>query len=214
MTNSLKMARLDYFTLKSQIAVYATLVLMAVMYSVMDSPFVTLGITASWFTALLSMNVFAIQEKNELERLYASLSLNLENIISGRYIFIFANYMLALLLSVCIGLIASVLQNGTTGFADIIPGICISLLVFTVITGIQIPIYFKLGYTKAKVWCMVPFVSVMAIIILLSLIDGFSNIITGLLNHQMIFGMICLIISFAILPASYHLSVKYYRKRR
>lgn len=57
MSNSLKMARLDYFTFKSQIAAYVSLVLMIILFSVMGSSFVTLNITVSWFVALLSMNI-------------------------------------------------------------------------------------------------------------------------------------------------------------
>lgn len=214
MSNSLKMARLDYFTFKSQIVAYAALVLMTLLFSVMGSSFVTLNITISWFSALLSTNVFAIQEKNELERLYASLSFNLKNIISGRYIFTFVNYTLAMILSICIGVVTSILQNRNIDYADIILGICISLFTFTTITGIQIPIYFKLGYTKARVWCMIPFVLVMAICILPSFIDVFSSIMAGLIKHQMILEIICLMISLVILPVSYHLSVMCYQKRR
>ncbi len=214
MSNSLKMARLDYFTFKSQIVAYAALVMMIIMFSAMDSSFVTLSITVSWFTALLSTNIFAIQEKNELERLYASLSFSLKNIISGRYIFTFANYTLAMIVSIFIGIVVSFLQNRNVDYADIILSISISLFAFTIITGIQIPIYFKLGYTKARVWCMIPFVLVMAICILPSFIDVFSSIITGLIKHQMVLEIISLIISFVILLVSYHLSIMCYQKRR
>lgn len=214
MSNSLKMARLDYFTFKSQIAAYATLVLMIIMFSVMGSSFVTLSITVSWFTALLSTNIFAIQEKNELERLYASLSFSLKNIISGRYIFMFANYILAMIVSIFIGMVVSFLQNRNVDYADIILSICISLFAFIMITGIQIPIFFKSGYTKGRVWCMIPFVLVMAICILPFFIDVFSSIVAGLIKHQMVLEMVSIIISFVILLVSYHLSVMCYQKRR
>ena len=214
MSNSLKMARLDYFTFKSQIASYAALVVMTIMFSFMGSSFVTLGITVSWFVALLSMNIFVVQEKNELERLYASLPFNLKNIISGRYIFTFVNYALAMIVSIFIGIIVSFLQNRNIDYADIILSICISLFAFTLITGIQIPICFRLGYTKARAWCVIPFVLVTAVCILPSFIDVFSSIIAELLKNQMMFGMISLIISFVIIPVSYHLSVMCYQKRR
>jgi len=214
MSNSLKMARLDYFTFKSQIVAYASLVLMIVLFSIMGSSFVTLAITVSWFVALLSTNIFAIQEKNELERLYASLSFSLKYMICGRYIFIFVNYVLAMFLSIFIGILISITQNRNIDYADVILGIFISLFVFTIITGIQIPIYFRLGYTKARVWSMIPFVSIMAIFILPSFIDAFSNLIAELIKHQIILGIICFIVSFVILPVSYRLSIICYQKRR
>lgn len=214
MSNSLKMARLDYFSFKSQIVSYAALALMIIMFSIMGSSFVTLNITVSWFVALLSTNIFAIQEKNDLERLYASLSFSLKNIISGRYIFIFINYVLAMIVSIFIGIIITFLQNRNVDYADIILSIFISLFTFTIITSIQIPICFRLGYTKARAWCVIPFVLVMAICILPSFIDVFSNIIEGLIQHQIILEMISLIISLAIIPVSYHLSVMCYQKKR
>ena len=73
MSSSLKMARLDYFTFKSQFVSHAVLVLMIIMFSIMGFSFITLGITVAWFVALLSMNIFAVQEKNEIEQLYISL---------------------------------------------------------------------------------------------------------------------------------------------
>ncbi|MCM1046915.1 MAG: ABC-2 transporter permease [Clostridiales bacterium] len=214
MSNSLKMARLDYFAFKSQIAAYAALILMIIMFAVMSSSFVTLIITVSWFTALLLTNIFAIQEKNELERLYAALSLNAKNIICGRYIFTFVNYILAMIVSIFIGIVISFLQNRDVNYADIILGISISLFAFTIIIGIQIPIYFKLGYTKARVWCMLPFVLIMAICILPSFIDVFSSIVIGLLKNQIVLEIMSLLISFVIIPVSYHLSVICCQKRR
>lgn len=214
MSNSLKMARLDYFTFKSQIVAYTALALMTIMFSVMGSSFITLNITVSWFAALLSMNIFTIQEKNELDRLYASLSFSLKNIIGGRYIFTFVNYALASIVTIMIGITVSFLQNRNVDYADIILGVCISLFAFSLITGIQIPIYFNLGYTKARAWCMVPYVLVMVICILSSFMDVFSSIIAGLTEHQMVLGMISLMISFISIPVSYHLSVMSYQKRR
>ncbi len=212
MFNSLKMARLDYFVFKSQIISYAALILMTVMFSLMGSSFVTLGITVAWFVALLSTNIFSIQEKNELEELYASLPFNLKSIIRGRYIFTFVNYALAMILTIIIGVSVSFMQKKNLDYADTFLGICISLLAFTIISGIQIPIYFKLGYTKAKAWCMIPFILVMAICILPFFLDAFLGIITGLMEHQMKLEIIILIISFIVLLVSYNLSVKCYQK--
>ena len=214
MSNSLKMARLDYFTFKSQIVSYAALILMTIMFSFMGSSFVTLGITVAWFAALLSTNIFSIQEKNELERLYASLPFSLKSIIRGRYIFTFANYAFAMILTIITGVFVSFIQDRNLDYADTFFGICISLLAFTIISGIQIPIYFKLGYTKAKAWCMIPFILVIAICVLPFFIDAFLSIITGLIKHQTILELIILIISFILLPVSYNLSVKCYQKRR
>ena len=202
MSSSLKMARLDYFTFKSQFVSHAVLVLMIIMFSIMGFSFITLGITVAWFVALLSMNIFAVQEKNEMEQLYISLPFSLENIICGRYIFIFANYIFAVIFSIVIEVLVSFFQNKNVNYADILFGTCISLSMFTIITSIQIPIYFKVGYTKAKVWGMIPFVSVMAICVLPFFIDTYTIIMAGMIKHRTILEIIILALSFVFLLVS------------
>lgn len=214
MSGSLKMARLDYFSFKSQMAVYGSLALMLIMFFAMESSFITYSITASWFAVLFSMNIFFIQEKNGLERLYASLSINLKTMISGRYIFTYLNYVLSMAISILMGTIDLTLQNRTVDFAEIALGICFSFFIFTMMTGVQIPIYFQSGYTKGKVWNVMLFVPLAVIVIFFSLTDASSGIIAELIKHQGMLAVMCFLISLAVLPVSYQLSVRCYRKRR
>lgn len=88
MNYSLKMARLDYFTCKPNIISYFTLIPVTIIFSFMSTSSIFIfNFTAAWFIALMSTNIFVVQEKNELERLYASLSLTTQNIVAGRYIY-------------------------------------------------------------------------------------------------------------------------------
>ena len=90
MNYSLKMARLDYFTCKPNIISYFTLIPVTIIFSFMSTSSIFIfNFTAAWFIALMSTNIFVVQEKNELERLYASLSLTTQNIVAGRYIYTF-----------------------------------------------------------------------------------------------------------------------------
>ena len=80
MNYSLKMARLDYFTCKPNIISYFTLIPVTIIFSFMSTSSIFIfNFTAAWFIALMSTNIFVVQEKNELERLYASLSLTIYN---------------------------------------------------------------------------------------------------------------------------------------
>lgn len=88
MSYSVKMAKLDFYTFKAQFLNYMALAFMIAMFCFMGSSIITLGITAAWYVALVMTNIIVIQEKNNLERLYASLSLDLKNIIGGRYLFV------------------------------------------------------------------------------------------------------------------------------
>lgn len=97
MKGFLRISKLDFFTMKSQFALYLSLVLIVLMFGFMGSSAVVLCITGAWFVALMSSNIFAIQEKNNLDRLYGSVSVSLKDIVLGRYIFVFFNYITSFL---------------------------------------------------------------------------------------------------------------------
>jgi len=78
MSGFLKMTKLDFYTIKPQLAAYLSLVLIIVMFEFMDSSVIVLCMTGAWYVALMSSTIFAMQEKNSLERLYGSLSVGLK----------------------------------------------------------------------------------------------------------------------------------------
>ena len=66
MNYSLKMARLDYFTCKPNIISYFTLIPVTIIFSFMSTSSIFIfNFTAAWFIALMSTNIFVVQEKNE-----------------------------------------------------------------------------------------------------------------------------------------------------
>ena len=92
MTGIMRMLKLDFFTIKSQIISYLSLVVIILMFECIGSPFFVLCITGAWFVVLISSNIFAIQEKNNMDFLYGSVSIRLNDIIRGRYLFMFLNF--------------------------------------------------------------------------------------------------------------------------
>ena len=112
MNYSLKMARLDYFTCKPNIISYFTLIPVTIIFSFMSTSSIFIfNFTAAWFIALMSTNIFVVQEKNELERLYASLSLTTQNIVAGRYIYTYATFLLAYIFTTLVGVISIILKH-------------------------------------------------------------------------------------------------------
>lgn len=126
MTGSLKMAKLDFFTMKSQFVGYLSLVLIAMLFGSMGSSVVLLCITGAWFVALMSINIFAIQEKDHLDRLYGSVSIRLRDIVLGRYIFVFSSYFIAFLVVIALHVGFSFFQHKALEFADIMLGFSLS----------------------------------------------------------------------------------------
>lgn len=214
MAYSLKMVKLDYLTVKSQMGGYITFPIVIAIFGFMGSSITVLSITSAWLVALFATNIFTVQEKNELERLYASLSLDLKSIIAGRYVFVFVSYLFALILSMILGTGILLLQGNPVAFQDIPIAICVSLLVFSLIVGVQMPIYFRLGYSKGKAWSLLPFVLVMVIMILPSFMKAFSTAISAMMEHQTVLSIVCVLVSCIVLFVSYRSSMVCYKKRR
>lgn len=214
MNGAFRIAKLDFFTMKSQAVLYAIMVLIIVMFSIMDSSIIVSFITGAWFTALMASNIFVIQEKNNLNRLYGSVSVELKDIVLGRYIFAFSNYVISLVTVIAVSLIVSLFRDMFIDVSNILLGFSLSLLIYSIITGIQMPLFFKLGYTKAKIWAVVPFLVVMLLVIIPSFITVLSTFIQSVMSNQSMIIAVGIVASCVIQLISYKIAVIAYRKRK
>jgi len=214
MTAFLRITKLDFLTMKTQAISYLSLVAIVLMFGFMGSPVAVLCITDAWFIALQASNIFSIQEKNNLERLYGSVSVTLNDIVLGRYIFMFLNYLISFLTVIVLYLGLSLYLNSAINLSDIMLGFSLSFLIFSTITGVQMPLFFKMGYTKAKVMALVPFLIVMLLVVIPSFITPLSNLIQSETANQGIIITAGIIASCFIQLASYKVAVIAYRKRR
>lgn len=214
MNGAFRIAKLDFFTMKSQAVLYAIMVLIIVMFSIMDSSIIVSFITGAWFTALMASNIFVIQEKNNLNRLYGSVSVELKDIVLGRYIFAFSNYVISLVTVIAVSLIVSLFRDMFIDVSNILLGFSLSLLIYSIITGIQMPLFFKLGYTKAKIWAVVPFLVVMLLVIIPSFITVLSTFIQSVMSNQSMIIAVGIVASGVIQLISYKIAVIAYRKRK
>lgn len=85
---------------------------------------------------------------------------------------------------------------------------------FSTITGIQMPLFFKMGYTKAKLWSVIPFAVVMLLVVLPSFVSALSGILDFAQSHKELFAFACILTSCIIQFVSYHIAVIFYRKQR
>lgn len=214
MNGAFRIAKLDFFTMKSQAVLYVIMVLIVSMFSIMDSSIIVSFITGAWFTALMASNIFVIQEKNNLNRLYGSVSVELKDIVLGRYIFAFSNYAISLVTVIVVSLIVSLFRDMFIDVSNILLGFSLSLLIFSIITGIQMPLFFKLGYTKAKMWAVVPFLVVMLLVIIPSFITVLSTFIQSVMSNRSMIIAVGIVASCVIQLISYKIAVIAYRKRK
>ena len=105
-------------------------------------------------------------------------------------------------------------RKATFDVPDIILGLGLSFLVFSTITGIQMPLFFKMGYTKAKLWSVIPFAVVMLLVVLPSFVSALSGVLDFAQSHKELFAFACILTSCIIQFVSYHIAVIFYRKQR
>lgn len=105
-------------------------------------------------------------------------------------------------------------SKATFDVPDIMLGLGLSFLVFSTITGIQMPLFFKMGYTKAKLWSVIPFAVVMLLVVLPSFVSALSGILDFAQSHKELFAFACILTSCIIQFVSYHIAVIFYRKQR
>ena len=78
----------------------------------------------------------------------------------------------------------------------------------------QMPLFFKMGYTKAKLWSVIPFAVVMLLVVLPSFVSALSGILDFAQSHKELFAFACILTSCIIQFVSYHIAVIFYRKQR
>ncbi len=210
----LRIVKLDFYTLKEQFSTYWILPVVILIFSAMSSSIVVLSITAAWFILIVNTNIFAIQEKNGLERLYASLPIRQSHIVLGRYVFTIINFLLSYLIALVAGIVTSIAYSREFLMADTIKGFCLAFLLFSVISAMQLPIYIKAGYTKGKMLSLIPFVAVIGLLFISSFVDGFSSIINSALVHTGFTSVASLVIGVVATIISYYVSVQCYKKKR
>lgn len=214
MTSASKISKLDFFTMKSQSAMYLSLVLIVFLFGFMNSSVTLLCITGAWFAALMSSNIFAVQEKNNLDRLYGSVSVSLRDIVLGRYVFVFLNFVMSFLLVIIVYTGFALFENNSLQLSNFLLAFSLSLLIFSAITGIQMPLFFRLGYTKAKLWSIVPFIAVMALVAAPSFLPVLSRIIELIKPDRPVLNVSAVLASLVIQLLSYLAAVKAYRRRK
>jgi len=161
---------------------------------------------------------FAVGEKNGIDALYAVLSVNRKTVVIGRYLFTIIVDILTAVSAFFISLVISIAMSKTGSIRETITIITAIFLIFTFIQTIQLSLFFKLGYDKAKLLAYVPLAGLPVVIILFSKLfsgDGkrLHIIIEWSILHPGIIIALIVIIWGAAALISFALSLKYYRNR-
>jgi hypothetical protein len=216
--------RLDFATVKPYLTTKNLLVFIVVALIMMLADNSATGAIAilMLFAALHAGYPFAIGEKSNIDILYITLSVPRKTVVLGRYLF-------ALLLDVSVSLFAFIfsfivmfLTRNDFVVIEALITILLLFVFFSLVQAIQLPIYFKLGYTKAKFLSILPFVILPLMFAVLGELNLFGDIfsaglISGLLEWLLeniaVATLLGVALWSAIIFVSYLASISFYTKR-
>ena len=142
-----KFAKLDLFMVKPYLKKYM-LLLFAVSIPVIIT---TKNIYMMSFIAMF------YGEKNNIENFYGTLSLKKRNIVNGRYIFTLGTMIFFTILSYIIMIVGNVILRQGLEYSELLFVLVTGFFMSLILVSLQLPAYFKLGYTKGKIFTYVPF---------------------------------------------------------
>ena len=223
MNKLLAFVRLDLITIKPYLTIknFLCYAVIAVFLTTMSGNISSgMGVGIMIGTLFISYP-FAIGEKNNIDALYITLSLDRKTVVAGRYLFSLAFNIGAILFSVFFAIIGILVTRAVgldMGKSDILLAGVLLAAVFIVIQSIQLPFFFKMGYTKAKFFSIVPFVALMAGYVVFmtaskenGIVSRIERILEGLTNGVLV--GLAVVAVLLICYVSYRLSLSFYMKR-
>ena len=223
MNKILSFVRLDFITVKAyltlkNLAIFVGIALMMIFAK--NSVFGAVSMLMAC-AAMCSSYPFAIGEKSNVDVLYTTLSIKRKTVVLGRYIFALTlDLFTGLFTSAFSFLMLAIMQKDFDAFGSL-GTVLILFILFSVIQAVLLPIYFKLGYTKAKVLAFLPF-----FVLSLAML-AFSNIFSDVFSfdqigsvffewlsvNSLLTALVGAGIWLAIMAVSYKISLSFYRKR-
>ena len=153
-----KFAKLDLFMVKPYLKKYM-LLLFAVSIPVIITTknIYMMSFIAMFYGVIMVSYPFALSEKNNIENFYGTLSLKKRNIVNGRYIFTLGTMIFFTILSYIIMIVGNVILKQGLEYSELLFVLVTGFFMSLILVSLQLPAYFKLGYTKGKIFTYVPF---------------------------------------------------------
>ena len=158
MSNIWRFVKLDFSLARPYVKTICFTIALPVVFAAINRSLMT-GISfAMCFTAMISRSMFAITEKNDMERLYGILPVRKSELVIGRYFFIIILGILALLFSLIADPVILSSLGETVSTFDIAVAAVFGIFLFSLYTVFLLPGYYKYGSIKGKVFVYIPVV--------------------------------------------------------
>ena len=130
----------------------------------MPDPSVALP-AAAVYAALAAAYPFAIGDKADLSTLPGALPVQRSAVVLGRYVFATLTFLGAAVLATLAMLAVAAARSLPVEPATTAVLLATSFVVFALTVGIQFPLYFALGYTRARMLSYLPFAAIVGIFV-------------------------------------------------
>ena len=222
MNKTLFCAKLDYMTVKPYFTLKTALLFLFVFSFIgygTGEPATMIGM-CMMYSVIFSCYPFSVGERCGLDLLYGTLPITKKNIVAGRYAFTLFLNVFMLTLALTVASILMLLLESPFNWTDMLLSALVCIVFFSLIEAIQLPIYFKFGYTKAKFLTYLPLLCFPAVVFIASsllgedrLIPVIENTIAWVMNHTVAVCVFVLIMWAVLMLFSVFLSLRFYQKR-
>ena len=222
MRRILSFIKLDFITVKPYLTARTLFVLFIVPAALSmsnTSASVIIGIVMT-LGLVFSSYPFVIGEKSDMDQLYLTLPMSKRTVVFGRYGFVIAFDIISVVVACAFLFTLQTILQREFDFRESLLSATAILMVYTLFQAIQLPIYFKLGYTKAKFLASVPFIIIPIAAVLVGSVfpedevaRAAGNILSWVSGNQIMTIAVVGVAWLAVMTVSCGISLRVYGKR-
>lgn len=154
-----KFAKLDLFMIKPYLKKMLLILIVISIPMIISTENIYITSFLSVFYGIIMVSYpFVLSEKNNIDNFYGTLSVNKKSIVNGRYMFALMMILMFSAISAICMVIGSITLKQNFEVNEAIFMLSVALFIAIILISIQLPVYFKFGYTKAKLFTYIPFI--------------------------------------------------------
>jgi len=182
----------------------------SILFGILNQDGAVFALTITIFAMTVMFFPFEVTEKNNLNILYGALPTNRQSVIFARY----CSSIILLVVSLIIAFAGSIIINAAfgNGFNATMEFLflCISAGVYLVINSWQMPVFFRRGYLKGRLFAWIPAIIFIVLINLPALLDlfnvEFGGIFVIMIRNPLVTSLISVFAGIAAFIVSYFVS--------
>lgn len=215
MSNIFKLIQLDKALLKPYYKYFLVIIIAPIVSTFSFRNIISCIVFAMTIMAMTSNYTFSVAEKNDLNRLYGLLPVSKKEIVTGRYLFTVLLGLVAILISVIFNSIVLTMIKVPFQTDEVIIGIGVGILLYSLFTAIQLPGFFKFGALKGKLFSFIPLIGLFLMGFIaksLNLLSGSKASSLSIINNPFGILMIAILLATALYGISIGISQRIYER--